>query len=695
MVPVVLGCLVYINSLSGCFVWDDSGLIVGTQELRDHDAPVQSVFVKPNFAAPYYRPLLWVSFFWDHYLWGQNPMGYHLTNVVVHGITIGLVSWLVVNLGLSGGVAFFTAGLFATHPVQTEAISWIAGRNDPLMVLFLLLSLNGLLVGRKTKRFTFKIIYYSIAVVAFLCALLTKEIAIIGVPLLMLIDVFYQTKAWKGTQRKELLALYASFILMSCCFFALRSFALSSLPSQLSGNLENLLKVLSTPLKVYAYYCKVLLFPVNLTVGPSLYNPAPSSIFLVFVIVFSSITSAVVLVPKIRREILFGMLWILVYLLPVSGLVWMSVPVLEHRLYGASIGFCLMVAAVGCNGFPLYKAFAKDAAGYVVLTALILLYGSLTIDRNRIWKDDITIWSDTLKKSPDSLTALNNLANALIQKNQLDQGIAYLQTALKVHPQAEKLYGNLGLAFYYKKDYRQAINAYEKALNINPRSAETYNYLALAHKGNGNKEAALTNFNKSLALKPQFLPAYLNRADLYRECGDKIRALADYQHALHLSPQSSAVHTALGFFYEQEGAVDKALSHYQQAVTFDPTNYQALNNISQLYSRQGAFDNARTYLAKALKIKPDAPELHLNLGLIYFNTGKIDQAIESYRKALSINPAYIDAHFNIATAYLFTPHGAENARYHFNRVLELNPDYPHSEAVKKALASLETRGTMK
>ena len=688
IVLAALGFLLYFNSLGGGFVWDDSGLIAGQEEYLEDLSNLPAVFFKPNFEVPYHRPLLWASFFFDYSLWGLKPIGFHITNVALHIINTGLVYWFIVNLGFSGVVAFFAAALFASHPVQTEAISWIAGRNDPLLVLFLLFSFNFLLVARKPKQFLFKITCYSSAVAAFACALLTKESAIIALPLLILTDVFYQKSAWRASLRKETIALYASFILVSCCFFILRSYAIGGLPSRLSFNFENLFKALTTPLAVYTYYFKVLLFPLNLTVGPAIYSMSTASKALILLTVFSWIALVLVLVRNALKETLFGMLWIGVYLLPVSGLVWMGVPILEHRLYGASIGFCLMLAALCCNAFSMLQAKAKGVIGYGILVALIILYGYLTIDRNRMWKDDVTIWTDTLKKSPKSVTALNNLANALIQEKQFDRAITHLNTALKLNPRADKIYGNLGLAYSHKKDYSQAIKAFEMALKINPRSAETYNNMALVYKLNGNIEAALISFQKALALKPQFSTAYLNRGELYLDYGDKARALADYQRALQLSPHNSAVHYALGLFYAQQGATDDALAHYQKAINFDPSNYQALNNISRLYSQQKAYDKALPYQAKALAINPDAPELHLNLGLIYFNTGKINEAIEEYRKALGLNPAYIEAHFNIATAYLCIPDGKENARYHFNQVLTLQPDHPQKQLIIKTLSAL-------
>jgi tetratricopeptide (TPR) repeat protein len=690
-----IACAVYLNSLGGGFVWDDSGLIAGNEEYLENVSNLASVFFEPHFEAPYYRPLLWASFFLDYSVWGQNPFGFHITNVVLHIINTLLVCWFIGNLGFSQTVSFITASLFATHPVQTEAIAWISGRNDPLLVLFLLLAFNFLLKARTAGQFPSKLTYYCISAATFACALLTKEIAIIALPLMVLTDLFYQRRAWEAPVRRETILLYGAFILVLCCFFLLRSFAFSERTSHFSFQPENLSRALITPLAVYAYYFKVMFFPFNLTVSPVSFIGGSSVSDTLFIIAFlACILLGLLVVHNARRATLFGIMWIVVYLLPVSGLVWMGVPILEHRLYGASIAFCLMLASLCCHMADSHNAESRPVhriIGYGTLLVLMIMYGYLTIDRNRVWNNDVTIWTDTIKKAPPSVMALNNLASALIKEKNYDLAISHIKTALKLNARAEKLYGNLGLAHSHRKDFAEAIAAFEMALKLKPRSAETYNNMGMVFKETGNEEKALSCFQKAVELKPQFSKAYLNRGTLYLDRGDKTRARVDYQTALQFAPHNSSLHNALGLFYAQEGDVAQAVTHYQKAINLNPGNYEALNNISLLYCKQKAYDKALPHQIKALAINPASPELHLNLGLIYFNTGKINEAIEAYTQALTLNPAYLEAHFNIATAYLLVPDGTEKSREHFNRVLTLKPDYQNKELIKRVLSSIENQ----
>jgi len=694
IVVLALTIMVYVNSLSGGFVWDDSDLIADNVEYFENISNLQSIFLKPHFAeTPYYRPLLWCSFFLDYHFWGINPLGFHITNLLLHLLNTALVCWFILNLGFSSNIAVLTAALFATHPVQTEAVSWIAGRNDPLMVLFFLLSFNLLFSGRLSPLPRGKAIRYVTAFIFFACALLAKETAIIFLPLLMLTDFFYKKRFVQSATRYEKAAVYSIYALISLGFSMIRNIIFSGLSTKLVLSSDKILSLAKTPLAVYSYYFKVLFFPLNLTVSPPLYGSQAtlSAGNLVPVIFIISVIAIAVLLRKVYAEGLFGMLWVIIYLLPVSGLIWMGVPILEHRLYGASVGFCLL-AATGCYYTwspaspmaPLYKKMLP------MLLALILIsYSILTIQRNRLWKDDVSIWEDAVKKAPASITALNNAASSLIKIKKYDLAITYLNQAQKLNPQKEKIYVNLGIAHLQKKDYAKALSAFEKALQLNPRSAETFNYMGIIFKEKGDRCTAVSYFEKALECKPDFLISHLNLGALYTEQGEKQKALAEYLEALHYAPHNSAVHNALGLLYVDEGKFEEALKHYQAVLSRDPFNYEILNNVAILYIKLQAFEKALPILKEAISHNPGSPEMSLNLGIVLFNLGKIQEAIDEYSNALTLNPAYVDAHFNIAAAYLLIPSEKNKAIYHFNQVLRLNPDYKNKEVIEKTLAELE------
>jgi len=597
-----------------------------------------------------------------------------------------------VCLGFSADIAWFAAALFATHPVQTEAVAWIAGRNDPLMMLFLLLSLVFLLQARRAQQPYRKTGCYALFCCSFACSLLTKETAVVMVPLLALIDFFYQKDSWSRQRRGETIFVYGLLGVVVLCFLLLRRLAFTDLGSRFELQTASIATALTTPLAVYCYYLKVLFFPVNLTVAPSI--PCKEA-FLTprFIACYLLLVCLIIggVWRKFYREGAFGMLWILLYLLPVSGVIWMGVPILEHRLYGASIGFCLM-AATGCyyiSSAASFSAVLHKKLLPLTIALMVISYSILTIQRNRVWKDDVSIWEDTVKKAPASATALNNLASALISAENYDPAITFLNKAQKINPQAEKVYGNLGIAYLHNKDYEKALAAFNKTLRLNPRSAETHTYMGILLKQTGDRNTAIACFKKALEYKPDFFKSHLQLGMLYQEQGEKQKALVEYEKALKQAPRDSAVHNALGLLYAGEGQFEEAFKHYQAALSQEPLNYEVLNNVALLYIRLKNFEKARSILKEAISRNPGSPELHLNMGIAFFNLGKIEEAIDEYHKALALDPAHIDAHFNIAAAYLLLPAKKDKAIYHFNQVLRLNPDYKNKAAVEGTLAKLK------
>jgi tetratricopeptide (TPR) repeat protein len=689
---IIISGAIYLNTLGHDFAWDDTSLIAENREYFE-DVDLNQMFQKPYFEVPYYRPFLMASFFLDYCIWGLNPYGFHLSNVVLHVLNTLLVFFFIVQLGYSPRISFFTAALFATHPIQTETIAWISGRNDSLMVLFLLVAFIAVERARHLQVTSRKICWYSISFAALGGAYLTKEMTVVFLPLLVLTDYFHNRSSRGSSARYETIAVYSVCAAITLGFLFFRSLIFRDFPTQLTLNPETISAAITTPLAVYTYYLKVLFFPVNLTLAPSFSfsGAAQHSAVLIAVI---GIIGAAVLLKNVFKEGIFCILWIIIYILPVSGMVYTGVTILEHRLYGASIGFCLMLT-IACKKLVcpiLRNRFLHRYGWQGILLLIIAGYACMTIERNKVWKDNVSVWSDSLEKTPNSLIALNNLSHALVKRGKYDLAITHLSRALTINPHAEKLHGNLGFAFYGKKDYPKALEAFNKVLQLNPQSIETYNNIGMIAKDTKDYKKAFACFQKAIEMKPTFALAYINRAKLYMEQGDKTRAVADYQTALELAPHNRSVLNALGLYYVEAGQSDRAFEYYRRALKIDPLNYEALNNSALLYIRLKDYEKAYPFLQKAITRNSDFPEPHLNLGIVFFNTGNLKGAIEEYKKALSINPDYREAHFNIATAFLLMPDKKEQALQHFRKVLNLKPESKQRELAEKTIAALNKQG---
>ena len=187
---VTLG--IYWNSLQGNFIWDDRGLILENTSYLAEWKNLYSSFTRPFFGTtPFYRPLLLVSFILDYQLWGLNPFGFHLSNVLLHALN-GCMVYLLAFLLYKRRIVAFTAGvLFTVHPIQTEAVAWISGRNDVLLTFFSLITIISFHTWRRSEGRK-RVFSYIGFLLGYCCVLLTKESGIIVPVLVVLVDYFFR-----------------------------------------------------------------------------------------------------------------------------------------------------------------------------------------------------------------------------------------------------------------------------------------------------------------------------------------------------------------------------------------------------------------------------------------------------------------------------------------------------------------------
>jgi len=247
---------IYYNSLYGEFVWDDKDLILSHSGYLNDWGNIFSVFAKPFFGkSPTYRPILIVSFIIDYQLWGPQPFGFHYTNVLLHIMNALLVYLLVFILFKHTYLALFSSLIFATHPIQTEAVAWISGRNDVIVTFFSLLTLIFYILWRNLKGAK-KVFTFIGFLLAFGCVLLTKESGIVLFLLIVLIDCCFQPvlPSRMGSKREA----YLSLILISFLYIYLRMKILGDIGLGHAG--ENYIRRFLEPFIIYAYYFFVILF---------------------------------------------------------------------------------------------------------------------------------------------------------------------------------------------------------------------------------------------------------------------------------------------------------------------------------------------------------------------------------------------------------------------------------------------------
>jgi tetratricopeptide (TPR) repeat protein len=587
LIILLVSFAVYFNALSGGFIFDDEKQIVNNPWIRDI-SNIPAIFSSNVWGfqwqvltSNFYRPLMYVVYMLDYYLFGMKPWGFHLVNVLFHcGVSI-LVFLIALRFLPERGLTkspvylsspFIAALLFASHPVHTEAVTWIAGLPDVALAFFYLLSFYLYIVFRDGRKRI-----YLLSILSFAAATLFKEPALTLPVLLIAYDWLFgkfDRNILKGVKT------YGPYIVVSCVYLFMRYHALKGFaPKESFGNLSSYQLVINV-FPLFSQYLGSLFWPVNLnfwhTFHPisSLFE-ATGMVSILVAVIFVGVAAAAY---RKNKKIFFSLLLLVVPLTPafyINGI--FGKPFAERYLYLPSVGYVLLA------GILLSWAGEKlpRAARYISIIFIILagLFAIGTINRNNAWKDNLSIWADTVGKSPDSAVIHHHFGDAYLARGMFDMAIEQYQAALRMNLDDEETRNNLGNAYWYKGLFDMAIEQYQAALRLNPDYAE-------AHSNLGN--------------------AYLSK-------GLFDMAIEQYQAALRLNPDYAEAHNNLGYAYAAKGLFDMAIEQYQAALRLNPDYAQAHANLGLMYLKKGVRDMARREAETALKLRPDLAEARLLL----------------------------------------------------------------------------------
>ncbi len=605
---IVAACLlVYSNSLFNDFVYDDIFQVVENRWLRDM-RHIPEVFARGVWGfsggdqSNYYRPLMHLSYMVTYALFGLRPWAFHLVNILLHtGVSV-LVFLLGVQLQRaarsvpSNEVPFLAALLFATHPVHTEAVTWIAGLPEVSFSLLFLLSLYLYLRAAADEGRPRAALYLS-SLLCFLLALLSKETALV-LPVVLVVyeHVFSRAARPLSLQLKRVLPYLAvAIVYLAIRTLVLEGFAVSKRHAELS-DYEYFINVF--PL-VSSYLWKLLL-PTNLNV---FYTFEPiHSLLQAKGIVSLAVTGgfAIFLVWSHRRHRLacFSAAFIIIPLLPV-----LYIPALgentftDRYLYLPSFGYVLLSAS-----FVAWLAQRRPRAriGLALLVLAVLAsYASATLARNRVWSDDLRLWSDAVEKSPNSVMPHSELGIAYAARGETSKAIEQYRIALRMNPSFADGHTNLGLVYDQMGRLDEAIREHREALKLKPNSPAAHNNLGLALSKQGRWSEAIDEYRESLRLEPLSPGVHNNLGNAYQSMGWLDEAIGEYLEALRLQVDFPDTQINLGVAYAKKGMIDAALEHFLLAEKLDPHNPLVFHNLANVYAIQGLREKAEEYRQKA------------------------------------------------------------------------------------------------
>ena len=532
------GAVVYYDFLN----FDDDMYVFANPHIRDGITwhGIQWAFSADLFYnsrnADYWQPVTILSRMIDIQLFGLNPAGHHVMNLLIHLLNSILLFLLFRNLTGSKKRSAFLAAVFALHPLQTEAVAWVTARKDVLCVFFEILTLGAYVKYVRKPSLSWKFV----VMILFALALMSKPTAATLPFILLLLDFWPLGRVSAGSLRIKTLIerIFEKWPLF--IFSLLRCIITWFGPSHRLIELSET-RYLSNIFGHYGYYLVKTINPISLMST----SPVLQSHFSIMEIILASfaiigISVFAVFQRKSRPYVLTGWLWFLVSLVPNIGLS----PSGDRFAYWPLVGLLIAVIWGAHELFEKWRIEKKILISFSI--AILLILTALTQAQASYWGNSETLSRHFLNVDPEDYQAHNNLGSLLLEQGKLDEAAQHFLNALTVKADYISALSNLGVIFLRKDKLDEAEARFREALKWDSQCVEAYCNLGIIMEKKENKKAAAEYYLKAIQIQPDF-------------------ALA---------------HNKLGVLLAIDGQFDGAISHLSEAVRIDPTNGCALHNLN-------------------------------------------------------------------------------------------------------------------
>ena len=589
---LLLTLVVYANSLANPFHYDDIHSIVDNPHLRAL-VRVPSYFVDPSAFSgdpdiAMYRPMLLVTFALNHALGGYEVLGYHLLSIGLHMACVLFVGAIAKRLLGNAWAAFFAAGLFALHPIQTEPVNYISSRSEILAALFFLLGFWAYLLGGTR--------HWAWVGLAYAAGLLSKSIVVVLPAVLLAYEIIVRRR-WPR-DKQGLFALL--FFVGGLYLLTVRSMLLRA---TITAPVRPYSEQFWTQIKAMVFYLQMLVWPANQSVdhqfilSDSLFDPivAVASFFLLSLIWLGIHHRHPHAVP------LFALAWFFIILAP-STLVPLNVLVNEHRLYLPGAAFAIAIAYAGHG---LQQKIGGLWAGGLAL--LVLVTGAwATTERNEIWRDEYTLWGDAAAKAPLMARPFIYLGNAYARDGRVEEAVA----------------------------------AFEHVVRRDAKYAPAYAQLGKLYLLQGRDEHAAEILQRGFAVDGDNLELWVGLAEFHYGRQDWLRCRAAYQRAVELAPNDPGLRNNLGNSHQALGQAKQALVQHERALQLAPGNPETLLNLGNARLMLQDLQQAVDYYQQALSVRGDFAGAWFNLGYVYELLADQQRALNAYDRAGELDQGF-------------------------------------------------------
>ncbi|BBB33390.1 hypothetical protein TTHT_1939 [Thermotomaculum hydrothermale] len=641
----LVGILIYSPSLGGSFLFDDLRLINTAKEFKSISGYFKIIHNTKRFYPNRDSYAFWVLFLAEYNIFKDNPSGYKVVNLIFHILASFLfflfLRKLLISKFLKGKeklkkkeeqrkesfvelFSFLGGLLFLVHPVNTEAVSYVAGSNNGIGGFFFILGVYLFLIFLESKDLKNEILYFISSMFVFVVSFFFKEVYLV----FPLFCVFLYLAVKPFSKKRLIIGIFAVLLFLIAIGLGTAFLNISPFPqvrrtfSKYSGKVEQ--KTIATNLYANAYAIYLNVFPKNINLDHDLpliekiydYRAVLSFLFLLFL---------AIIFYKLRDKFPLSLFAYFSYLLLMApsnsfilrGLKWTGYDILSERnLYGPAFFFTIIILEI------LWVLSGRDLKKFKLLaTIVIVIFGIRTFARNFDYKDDLTIWKASLKYSPNRARPNFNYAVALKNRERFDEAIPYAKKAFKLAP-AENSIGLLA-------------NLYKQTGKI-----ESYKLLL---------ESALSN------RKYQTAGLYHQLGEFYYENGEFDKAEGYFLKAIKRKKVFVLPRLSLVYLYLNEGRYDKANRH--------------LKVLNRLIKKNDGKLLAGVFIDNVVKSRVEFANALYNFG-----TGEINTAIEECNKAIKLNPLFTEPYLKLGE-YYFVNNQDDKALFYFEKA-KSTPDYP-------------------
>ncbi len=639
---------IYWPALHGGLIWDDQWYVLMNPSLHILSG-LWKIWYQPGNWVEYYplhETVLWLQW----HLWGDDTLGYHLTNLFLHIANALLVWRLFARLGL--GQAWLGGLIFAVHPVQVESVAYIVELKNTLSLLFFLLAMIAWIdyEENQTKN------DYQNALGLYFLGMLCKISAAPFAALILLYAWWKRGRIGWHDVKGCLPFLLLALLLTSVSIWAGRAYESSNhdlIGGVPLGGILSHIDAAGLNLAVYFARCflpvDVLYIYPQWSLHP--HNPLQYLPWLVFFAVIC------VLGRKRKswgRHVLLGLGFFLLFIFPFLGFNAVSymdfIWVMDHLLYIPIIGLIgLFVAGLG----DLETKLPSWRLLFIGITIIgIMTMAWISHSFAKLFINEETFWRHVLSRNPTVWLARDNLGCNLMEQERYEEATVQERDAISLRPQTWDSYYNLGFALEKLGRTAEGEAAYKSALTLNPENPKIY----------------------------------LNLGELNRRLGNIAQAEALFTKASKIAPDDVSISADLAGIFEQSGRVPQAIALYEQAVKLNPDIAQLQYNLGAALLQTGNVSEAADHLDAALALDPKLPAAaHENLGAALAQLGRLPEAIEQFKAALQLNPSYAAARDNLGLALAQTGQVTE-AIEQFRQALQA---YPNDEKARQSLNKLQ------